>query len=35
MIEKRIEIIIYIDGVCSGNFGFGGYGIIILFEKKC
>ena len=34
MTEKRTEITIYTDGACSGNPGPGGYGIIILSEKK-
>ena len=34
MTEKRTEITIYTDGACSGNPGPGGYGIIILSDKK-
>ncbi len=34
MTENKPEIIIYTDGACSGNPGPGGYGIVIIIEKK-
>ncbi|MGD1807956.1 ribonuclease HI [Dapis sp. BLCC M126] len=34
MTEKKNEITIYTDGACSGNPGPGGYGIVIIVDKK-
>ncbi len=34
MTENKPEITIYTDGACSGNPGPGGYGIVIIVEKK-
>ncbi len=34
MTEKKPEVTIYTDGACSGNPGPGGYGIVIIVDKK-
>jgi len=34
MAEEKKEIVIYTDGACEPNPGAGGYGVVLLFEKR-
>jgi ribonuclease HI len=34
MADAKKEIVIYTDGACEPNHGAGGYGVVLLFEKR-
>jgi ribonuclease HI len=34
MADEKKEIVVYTDGACEPNPGAGGYGVVLLFEKR-